>query len=772
MPDLTLRRRTVLGGMLGSAAVLAAPSTTMAWADESTDELRLRWQTLLTGGPSVDPSDPDLAVAIARIDRLAQSALTTLDRSANRTTLWPDLASTTLSNHVASNFRRIKQLAVAWATNGSAYEGNASVATDILGAFEWMHNNRYSPTLPRYDNDYDWEIGGASAFADTLVLLYDVIPAEVRTTYTTAINHYTPDPNLWRADRQIATGANRVWIATVVAIRAVLDGDTAALVRVRDAISDVEGDGANSVLAFNDAPGRTDNGTGEGFYSDGSFLQHYKHPYNGGYGKELLGTLSSLLYLLGGTQWTVTDPDLDNIYRWIDDAFDPLVVRGDLMGSVCGREIARPSKQNHAPTQTIIEGTLRLIPAAPADRATKLTALVKQWITEDTFRDFLTVTDPASLVAARAVLASATPARGPLVVHRQYQRMDKVAHHRPAFTVGLSAYSSRIYNYESIQNENLHGWHLSDGMVLVFDDDLGHYSGDYWPTVDPYRLPGTTVDTRRLADSYGFRSTSDADWVGGTAVPGRTIGAYGMDLRGYGTNLRALKSWFLIDDVMVCLGSDITGEGAVETIVENRKLRQGDETFTEASGWCHLAGTGGYVFPDRTPVRVLRENRPATWREINIKYGTDDPVTRPYQTVWIDHGTAPVAQGYYYVQLPTATLEATKTFACKLPVRRLRADATAHAVRLQGVLAANFWTGGTVAELTADGAASVVMAAGKVAISDPTQTRSSITVDLTKPGLRLVSADEGVQVTRQGTGWRLVVDTTNRHGATATATFH
>ncbi len=561
MPDLTLRRRTVLGGMLGSsAAMLAGPLALPAWADASTDELRLRWHTLLTGGPTVDPSDPDLAVAIARIDKLAKSALTTLDRTANRTTLWPDLASTTLSNHVASNFRRIKQIAVAWGTTGSSYVGNTQVAADVLGALEWMYANRYSPTLPRYDNDYDWEIGGASALADTLVLLYDVIDPAMRSTYTAAINHYTPDPNLWRADRQIATGANRVWIATVVAVRAVLDGDTAALTRVRDAISDVEGSGANSVLAFNDAPGRID-GTGEGFYSDGAFLQHWKHPYNGGYGKELLGTLSSLLYLLGGTQWTVTDPDLDNIYHWIDDAFDPLMARGDLMGSVCGREIARPSKQNHAPTQTVIEGALRLIPAAPPDRAERLTALVKQWITEDTFRDFLTVTDPASLVAARAVLGSGTPARGPLVLHKQYPRMDKVAHHRPGFTIGLSAYSSRIYNYESIQTENLHGWHLSDGMVLVYDDDLGHYSGDYWPTVDPYRLPGTTVDTRRLADSYGFRSTSAADWVGGAAVPGTTIGAYGMDLRGHGTGLTALKSWFLIDDVMVCLGSDITGPG-------------------------------------------------------------------------------------------------------------------------------------------------------------------------------------------------------------------
>ena len=199
---------------------------------------------------------------------------------------------------------------------------------------------------------------------------------------------------------------------------------------MRDAISDVEG-AARTACSPSTTHRAGSTGTGEGFYSDGSFLQHYKHPYNGGYGKELLGTLSSLLYLLGGTEWSVTDPDLDNIYGWIDDAFDPLIARGDLMGSVCGREIARPSKQNHAPTQTVIEGALRLIPAARPDRAARLTALVKQWITEDTFRDFLTVTDPASLVAARAVLASGRRRAARSSLHKQYPRMDKVAHHRP-----------------------------------------------------------------------------------------------------------------------------------------------------------------------------------------------------------------------------------------------------------------------------------------------------------------------------------------------------
>ncbi|GAA2221971.1 polysaccharide lyase 8 family protein [Promicromonospora sukumoe] len=815
-------RRSVLRGM-GTLAGLAAlaPYVSLparALPASSTTELVERWAVLQTGGPGLDLADAHVAAAVRRVDRAATTVLATLDRSAGRTALWADLADRTRSTNVTTTFKRLRSIAVAWATPGTPVSGDATVADAVADGIGWMHDTLYGPGLPRFDNDWDWEIGSASALVDTLVVLREHLGADLARS-TAAVDHYTPDPNLWRADRQIATGANRVWIATVVAVRAALDGDEDALARVRDALSDVEGGGANSVLAFADeAAGAA--GTGEGFFRDGSFLQHWKHPYNGGYGKELLGTLSSLLHLLGDSPWQVTDPALANVYGWVTDAFDPLMVRGDMVASVCGREIARPSKQGHASTQTVVEGTLRLIPSAPAAQAATLTALVAQWIAEDTYRDFLAGTTPASVVAAKALLAAGPTPRGPLVAQHQYPAMDKVVHHRPGFAVSVSAYSSRVYNYESIQNENLHGWHLSDGMVLLYTDDLGHYSEDYWPTVDPYRLPGTTVDTARRADGADHRATNAATWVGGATLPGTTLGGYGQDLRAQGSDLRALKSWFLLDDAVVCLGSGITAPGAaaVETVVENRKVRDGaalvvdgvDQRVTPGWNatlddvrWCHLAGTSGYVFPDGARLHALREDRTHTWREINVKYGTDTSVTRPYLTAWLDHGAAPDGGSYAYVLLPAASPEQTRLFsaACGTAdgLRVLAHDDGLHAVALGGSVAANFWgagrvtldgaaapgasgahRAGLVGALVADGAASVVLhteppAGGqrttRVALSDPTQTREQVVVDLEVPGLTLVGADDGVTVTRRGAGWRLVADGVALRGATVTASF-
>lgn len=790
------RRTLVAGAGIGAGTAFltglaALPARADGTSDPGTAELLDRWRTMLTGGDGLDLADPQIATAAARIDRTAAGYLTTLVTGSDRTALWSDLADPTRSTNVTSSFTRLARITRAWATRGTQQYGDADVLAAVLAGLDWMYENRYAPTLTRFDNDWDWEIGSPIQLNDTLVLLGPAAGEERRARLTAAVDHYTPDPNLWRVNRQIATGANRVWVCTVVAVRALLDGDGAALTEVRDALSDVRGHGANSVLAHQDAPGH-DTGTGEGFYSDGSFLQHWKHPYNGGYGKELLATLSALLSLLADSPWQVTDPDRDNVFAWVSEAFDPLLFRGDLMAAVCGREIARPSKQGHAAADRVIEATLRLIGAAEAGATRdRLTGLVRRWLTTDTYRDYLKTADLSSVLLAKQVLGGPVPAAPAPVLHRQYPRMDKVVHHRPGFGFAVSAYSTRIYNYESIQNENLHGWHLSDGMTLLYDDDLGHYSEDYWPTVDAYRLPGTTVERRTLADAQDQRTEGRGDWVGGAALPGTTLGAYGMDLRGLGeSNLRAWKSWFFVDDAVLCVGSGIGGD-QVETIVENRKLRDVDAVLTldgvavpgspglrNDVHWAHLAGTGGYVFADPVALTGLREQRTATWREINLKYGTDTVVTRPYLTLWLDHsateGTG--ATNYAWTQLPGADAATTAAWSADPPVEVIAAKATVHAVRRSAdrMLAANFWAAGSVAEVSVDGPASVVLAPSgrecRIAVSDPTQLRDRVVVDLQGPRRTVVSADPGVAVEPLRGGVRITATTAGLAGRTLALT--
>ncbi|MDP2567566.1 polysaccharide lyase family 8 super-sandwich domain-containing protein [Photobacterium damselae subsp. piscicida] len=54
-------------------------------------------------------------------------------------------------------------------------------------------------------------------------------------------------------------------------------------------------------------------------------------------------------------------------------------------------------------------------------------------------------------------------------------------------------HSSRLGNFECMNNENRKGWFTGDGMSYFYTNQLDYFH-DYWPVVDSYRLPGTTVD--------------------------------------------------------------------------------------------------------------------------------------------------------------------------------------------------------------------------------------------------------------------------------------
>src|SRR5208283_3353959 len=194
----------------------------------------------------------------------------------------------------------------------------------------------------------------------------------------------------------------------------------------------------------------------------------------------------------------------------------------------------------------------------------------------------------------------------------------------------------------SIHGENVSGWHTGEGMLYLYNSDLTQFDDDFWPTVDPRRLPGTTVDVTQAREPASGQSEAPATtWVGGASLG--AYGAAGMQLRAWGSTLTAKKSWFMFDREVVCLGSDIcsTDSRPIETVVENRLLHGGgDQTLT-------VEGADiGYFFP--APVRLygLREERSGVWNE------TTTTVSRNYLTLWLSHGTNPAGATYSYVLLP------------------------------------------------------------------------------------------------------------------------
>ena len=97
-------------------------------------------------------------------------------------------------------------------------------------------------------------------------------------------------------------------------------------------------------------------------------------------------------------------------------------------------------------------------------------------------------------------------------VHKSYPLMDRVVHRTEDYLFALSMYSERIQNTEIMNDENRFGWHQNNGMTYIYDEDK-QYTENYWNTVNPLRLPGTTVVPVNIGtgkpDGSGFAQGGD-----------------------------------------------------------------------------------------------------------------------------------------------------------------------------------------------------------------------------------------------------------------------
>jgi len=716
--------------------------------------LRERYAAMLTGGASFTTTDPDISARIAGITASAQQSWNTMKKNADRNRLWDDSPLGNDSAGVTRTYQHLREMALAYATHGSTVEGNAQLKADIIDGLDWMNSNAYYAQGPSYQNWWHWQIGAPLALNDIVALVYDDLTSTQISNYMAAISFYQPSVAM--------TGANRLWESQVIAISGILAQDSTRVAAGRDGLS--------ALFPYV--------ASGDGFTQDGSFVQHNFYAYNGGYGTSLLSGIADLLYLLNGSPWDVTDPQRSNVSEWIYNAFEPFLTQGNMMDMVRGREISRYGVQDDDAAVPVMASIIRLSQVSPASDAAAFKSMIKAWLAVDADKTFLSQVSVDLIVRAQAILNDSSVApRDELVFDRQFTGMDRTVHARPGFRFGISMASSRIAAFESINAENAKGWHTGDGMTYLYNDDLSQYNEDFWPTVDNYRLPGTTVlkNTTQKANTR-----TDRSWVGGASILGQ-YGVSGMDLHTIDRTLEAKKSWFMFDDEIVALGAGITSTDGIgtETIVENRKLNAaGDNALTvdgtaepTALGWsgtltgvdrAHLAGSVagsdiGYYFPGGATVSGLREQRTGNWKQLNSssEWGNSTPLTRNYLSLSLDHGSNPTDGAYSYVLLPNKTSAQVDSYAADPDISILENSTSAQAVRENGlnVTGINFWKDEvtTAGGVTSDRKASVMVSksAGTldVSVADPTQKNvGQIYLSLDTPATGLISNDPEVTV--------------------------
>ncbi|MER5863385.1 polysaccharide lyase family 8 super-sandwich domain-containing protein [Kitasatospora sp. NPDC002040] len=791
-PSPLLSRRRLLRLATGSVAlgaVLLAAGPARAAAD-TYDTLRLRWRDLLTG-TGFDPAAEPYAGTLRGLGERALAQYTAMAPGPG--SLWPDLPLGTNSANITGSYVRLRTMALAWSQPGTGLTADPALATAIATGLDHLHANAYTPTATAYGNWWDWQIGSPQALLDVCVLVHDRLTAAQLTGYLGAVAHAVPDSRL-TSYTGTSTGANRVDLCRVIALCGVLGRNSARLGAASTALSPV----FPYVLS------------GDGLYADGSFVQHTWVPYTGSYGEVLLGGLSKLFALLAGSAWQVTDPQRQNVFDSIATAWAPFLYNGLVMDAVGGRSVSRGrqvgdllqlQQDDHTRGHTILGHILRLADsgAASAAQSAGWRAAVKGWITRDQYRPYLTnaYLDVPELARAQALLADAsvTPAAEP--AGARVFAMDRAVVRRAGWAASLSLCSARTTFYETGNGEHLRGWHTNSGLLNWWGSNYGNgqYSDAFWPTVDPYRMPGTTVSTKPLADAAGGAwgaARPDNVWAGGSTDG--TYAAVGQDLRGLSSTLRGRKSWFLLDDSVLCLGAGITCTDGVpvETVIDNRNLgATGTHALTvdgvaqpTTLGWSQqltgarsvaLTGFGGYVFPTGTSLRAKRESRTGSWHDINGN-GTTEQLTRRYLTLWFDHGTDPAGAGYEYLLMPGATAAAAAARAAAPTTTVLANSASVQAVSdsASGVTGANFFAAGTAGPITVSAPCSVLFRESggtlTVTVADPSRLAATVTVTLARAGWTSADTSPGVNVLSLNGSVTLLVETGGTQGAGRTVT--
>ena len=564
-------------------ACLAVPATVVEEiTDADLDQVKDNWlRSLIGSAEENDMSDPYIA---AKVNAIAETGKKTWESMSPRGT--KDKLFTadknTASADMTATAGRIYDMALAYGTPGSVLYHNEVLRDDLIYALDWFEENRYGHNEMEGQgwrdansfNWWDWDIGTPAKLVPTLIIMEEDLLSQGRSISKYLALYDQRNPTTER------TGSNAFNIGQITIGSALLQHDAERILRVQDMLK--------PTFQY------VDNGRskGEGFYTDGSYIFHTKNPLNGQYGAEHLALVGPYLSMFAGTRLEIRYPMADNLADWIYNAFDKLIYQGKMFRMVEGRSPAG----GIASAREVLGSILDSMASLDAEDQQKMKAIVKEYIASEEQSAFYENLSLCQVLELTKIMKDDNVTVRPFQqFNHVYHNADKVVHQRGNFAIGISMSSSRIANYESINGRNLTGWYVSDGMTEYWvKDNYTQQPADYWNGVNPYRLPGTTVDTQErpaVSISSGNEYLSGQDFVGAVSLED-TWGTAAMQLESYhsegGTgstseiggplpahdsSLMAKKAWFMFDDEVVALGTDISANDDAEvlTVVDNKR---------------------------------------------------------------------------------------------------------------------------------------------------------------------------------------------------------
>ena len=553
--------------------------------------------------------NPDIT-SILKVYNDTKGTFTDIDYSRTDKTNWPPYT------HIS----RIKQMAFAYTNSSNKQYGSDALYNKIVKAL------RYWPTQKaKSENWWYNELAVPRDLAFTLVQMRTGkkrVPAKLESSLLQYIKKNSR--KLESFDPAAGVGASMAYI-------------------YRSCLEKNKTDLAYAISKYAESLKYT---TDNGCQYDGSYLQHGKQLYIGGYGSDYFSYTTQIAGYVRGTQFAFSKEQIAFLSTTLRNIFYAPVRGRYISNTVSGRSISRPNSLSMKEEKVYAE---RMIDIDPAHA--------------DEYRTII-----------NRIEEKVDPSEGISPSHTHCFLADYSLHRRPSYLFDVRLSSTRACRVEYGNNENLKGYFLADGCTNLLKRGNEYYN--IFPTWNWARVPGTTApqmkDIPLGKNEWALYGTST--FAGGVSDSLYGATAYAYDDQYADINTKAHKAWFFFDDEIVCLGAGITstsgyevmttanqclasGTGAVTYKVRGKKqyqMQKGGKGLHGQTGvqWTMYDGVG-YVFPQGGKIEMTCQQAKGSWYDINNVYSKDIKSNDVF-TLAVTHGRNPSNATYAYYIVPVA----------------------------------------------------------------------------------------------------------------------
>ena len=621
----------------------------------------------------------------------------------------PFSLSFTQTSDMTAVYNNLRTIAIGYSVEGSDIYKDSSIFESIIYLLDYMHNNffskRESISFSGFNNWWDWEIGSPHKLIDTLSIIREDLTQDQINKYIEPIERYVPSPSLTMCGRFntayscIFTGAfkkNYIKIAT-------------AIESFRECFEPVE--------------------ISDGFYEDGSFIQHGYYAYQGGYGSDLLTAMTRISYSIENTVFQLDDEIKKGQYNWVINSFLPVMYNGAYFDLVRGRTISRDNKSKGTGIATIDSLSLMAEYFINEEHVNYLKGFLKRLYLLPEYANYYIYTlQIHTLITLEKIKMDKT-------IKEEYTHnfakvlsySDKSILQYNNIGIGISMSSTRNGKYESINGENKKGWYSGDGMTYIYLS-VDDYGSEFWKNVNCLRLSGTTVtsSTREEKNWTGLQSLALYHFVGGTyfgtyMVNVMEFGSASKSI-GFNSTLTGKKMYFSFNEILICVGREIScqDEENVFTIIENRKINGkfyfGKNEITNKMGdvnnnFIYIQNYGGIYIPNYNLV----------------KYNLTD---KQFLEIYFSHGKHLTNTNYLYMIFPNITQENIETYKNYFEILNNDDNVVVIKDKRANIIEYVFLKKGQYKDIKVDNPCTLIRDGNNIYISDPTHLLDYISLSI------------------------------------------